>query len=110
MPELTNHSFQLYSDMQTLCSEVKKCVTCSIADDYHLSLPENLQSVAEHIAFIKNKATQLVENSQFLYGAPDSLVSNHLQFPALPTNWTISGENQQFCASCPQEGLSCLLL
>ncbi|KAF8545654.1 hypothetical protein OG21DRAFT_1528348, partial [Imleria badia] len=34
----------LYSDTQTFRSEVKKCVTCSVAEDYHLFPPETLQS------------------------------------------------------------------
>jgi endonuclease III len=88
MLELTKHSSQLYSDTQTFHSEVKKCVTRSVVDDYHLFPPENLQSEIERIEFVKNKAVQLLENAQFLHRAPDSLISTRLQF--LASNWTKS--------------------
>ncbi|KAF8547937.1 hypothetical protein OG21DRAFT_1489797 [Imleria badia] len=74
----------LYSDTQTFRSEVKKCVTCSIVDDYHLFPPENLQSEIGRIEFVKNKAVQLLKNAQFLHGAPDSLgKTSNFTHPAL---------------------------
>ncbi|KAF8449428.1 hypothetical protein L210DRAFT_3641009 [Boletus edulis BED1] len=74
----------LYSDTQIFRSEVKKCVTRSIVDDYHLFPPENLQSEIERIEFVKNKAARLLENAQFLCGAPDSLgKTSNFAHPAL---------------------------
>ncbi|KAF8137693.1 hypothetical protein EV363DRAFT_1155703 [Boletus edulis] len=74
----------LYSDTQTFRSEVKKCVTRSVVDDYHLFPPENLQSEIERIEFVKNKAARLLENAQFLRGAPDSLgKTSNFAHPAL---------------------------
>ncbi|KIM50158.1 hypothetical protein SCLCIDRAFT_34593 [Scleroderma citrinum Foug A] len=64
---------QLFNDMQTFCSDVKKAIMKTLLFDYELYPPPNAGNEEAWIKFVKDRANELLWSSAYLHGEPDGL-------------------------------------
>jgi len=74
IPDLTVFVFQLYEDMSTWCSELKKMATSTAPSLYQLEPAPGVEC-PDRVTFVQDTATALLQQSLFLRDGVDENVS-----------------------------------